>query len=222
MLLGGLGAAFSIANTIDNFGLNREKYYSSVAQWNAQQGEARIAREREDNAVQRRVADLKMAGLSPVLAAGSSAASAPILTGTTMPSGGNTGGDITKDALILRELLNKGAEYDKVKAETNYTKQLTSNEVEKNANIKVDTYLKQANIYLASTAANLNEAQKQKVLEEARAKFIDNEIALRTGQNVGGPKSIVGGNVQDFMNYVENAINSLKGKKIKPIGVYKQ
>ena len=86
--------------------------------YNWQKEAQKITWQREDNATRRRVADLKAAGLNPVLAAGSAAqSSAPIHTDA--PQMGGVGEFDVLGALQMRQNLKQGrALIDKTKAET--------------------------------------------------------------------------------------------------------
>lgn len=78
-----IGGGASLATNLINYGQQKDAFDWEKAQMD-------LTRSREDNAIQRRVADLKAAGMSPVLATGSGAASAsPIHVQAPQYAGGD-------------------------------------------------------------------------------------------------------------------------------------
>lgn len=145
-MLGGFGSVVDLASNIYNFGLEREAADRGVAQ----RYENQI---REDNAIWRRVRDLKQAGLSPVLAAGQPAQSSPtITTGSYSPR------DVAKSAQEVSETINKGAYNDVIKAQKKLLDEQAKTEATKQEQNKSGSVLN----YSGATK-NLTESKKSEL-----------------------------------------------------------
>lgn len=114
-ILGAASGITGLAEGVYNFGLERDKYNSSRSDWIFNVSQIAENRAREDNAVQRRVADLKAAGLSPVLAAGSAASSQPISTPSYTAGQGNNPSQMISQ---MAPLMMLGSQLDQSKAVT--------------------------------------------------------------------------------------------------------
>ena len=111
-----------------------------------------LTRQREDNAIQRRQADLKQAGLNPLSAGDSGGASAQTMAGSTMSGGSQQGTAPQMEQLtgldnIFQSVMNIMTQKQNIaqsQTDQEYTKEKTKTERDRQENIKGDTEKKSA------------------------------------------------------------------------------
>lgn len=158
--------------------------------------------EREDTSVQRRVADLRAAGLSPTLAAGSGASAGPVVTSQT-PDFGDPAQEHQAMDLVARQIMQQQAQYDKTQEDIKLSRLQQMNAAK-------DLDVKQAGINStnADIGRTLEQINSQK-LSNARYAY-DNDIYFRSlmPSNASG----ISADVRNWSNVGNNVVrNAARG-----------
>lgn len=166
LALAGIGAGQSITDRMVDQATAQREYITN-------QENLRISREREDNAVQRRVQDLKAAGLNPLLAVGSPAsAMAPIqVGGRTQFAGKST---VADQAMLAYQMQNAKAQNLLLQAQAAKT-------VAEKEQVEANTALVRSETSVAGQNLLLKEAETGLTVQNLKNKILDaSETLVRT------------------------------------------
>lgn len=171
-----------------------------------QQEAQRTTWAREDNAVQRRVADLKSAGLSPVLAAGSAAQSGPIVS-TQAPQRQIQGTGIMDTMSGVMAMLTQKSQIDQMESQRNLLKMQSQ---------KVGAEALESLSRIERIPSEIRRNMAQSVLSNASASDQlmsaaqrRHELSIAQRRGISQHPTQMGGMIRDFSDFIENAGNAV-------------
>ncbi len=201
-----------ISNAVTN-GLNYKLQKDNLAY---QKDLQQIMFSREDNAVQRRVSDLRKAGLSPVLAAGSAASAGPVIS-TSAPQRVSDLNGFMALAQIGTMLANQQkAQSEAEIARLNYEQNKMNTDYFKENGISPI----EANMSLSQLLVNKFNSEGNDVLDrilEGVAKFFEREP--RKGISFSGFPSWSSPSVKPFVNKNGESITSVQKARLRNYGL---
>lgn len=190
-----------------------ENYQQQQQNLDWQQEAQRTTWAREDNAVKRRVADLKSVGLSPVLAAGSAAQSGPIVS-TQAPQRQVAGTNMMDVASGVMAMLTQKSQIDRTESERNLM-QSQQNLMRVQAS-KISAEALESLSRTERIPSEIKRNMAQSVLSHAAAsdhlmsaQQRRHELSVARHRGISQHPSAFGGMIRDFSDMIENAGNAV-------------
>lgn len=200
-----LGMGAGLADTASQWYWNDKNYGLQERTYDYNRALQYFMASREDNSVQRRVADLKAAGLSPVLAAGQGAGTGPVIQTNTPQGVATTIGD---KAGMLMSLMRMEADISKTYAENQLIDLQKSKIPYEIANLLSQTG-KNLTAQAVDKASAYNTYKNAKLTDE---KIIQEKIASSIQSNTGvSGESPIG----RIINDLSGASTTVKSNSVK-------
>lgn len=202
-IISGIGTAYNIFSNERANKQNQANYKETMA-WQKQENE--ITRQREDNAIQRRMADLKASGINPIIAGGG---------GADVSSGGITPVQhYEKDessGQMIANLVSQKAQLENINAQTKVAEAQAENVNAQTAKIEEETKGYEGSRKNVNADTALKEVQKAST--EMKRLIDEHDYGILKGTDIRSNTNGIVGQIVDAINVIKNT-GELEGAEV--------